>query len=189
MQKPQEIDINAFRDYLEKENESSLRHELHFGESFALSGSSDLENELVLNIAFLFREAFRMQGKVYAQNLKLEVIPYIFYTYPDIMICRDERDKEKRFAKNFPSVIIEVVSEKNDYHARGIKLKNYLQISTLEHYLIVSSNVRFIEHYSKQSGENWLYKTVKKGDLEILGKKFLFEQMYGDFANEDNALK
>jgi Uma2 family endonuclease len=184
MQKPNEIDLNAFRDYLEKETESSLRHELHFGESVPITGISDLENELVLNIAFLLRDAFRDGGKIYAQNLKLEVIPYIFYTYPDVMLCRDSRDAEKRFLKNFPSVIVEVVSEKNDYHARGIKLKNYLQIPTLQHYLIISSNVRFIELYSRQNDEQWLYKTLKKGTLEILDKKFAFEQIYGDIGIE-----
>jgi Uma2 family endonuclease len=184
MQKQNEIDINAFRDYLEKEDESSFKHEFHFGEAHALTGISDLENELVLNIAFLLREKFSKEGKIYAQNLKLEVIPYIFYTYPDVMFCADARDADKRFVKNFPSVIVEVVSEKNDYHARGIKLKNYLQIPTLKHYLIVSSNVKFIEHYSRKGDLQWIYSTVKKGELEILGEKFLFDHIYGDIIEK-----
>lgn len=171
-------DMHAFRDYLERESESSLRHELHKEEAIALAGSSDIENEIVLNAAFLLRNHFVGMGKVYAQNVKLEVIPYIFYTYPDVMYCADERDKDKKHCKNFPSVLVEVVSEKNDYHARGIKLKNYLQMTSLQHYLIVSSNVKLIELYTRQADDNWLYKSYSDGNIVLLSKNISLDEFY-----------
>jgi Uma2 family endonuclease len=63
---------------------------------------------------------------------------HIFY-YPDLMVACDARDTNAYF-KDFPKVIIEVLSESTERIDRSEKFWNYTQIGSLEEYVLASQD-------------------------------------------------
>ena len=62
----------------------------------------------------------------------------IFY-YPDVMVTCDPRDTNE-FFKEFPKVIIEVLSDSTERIDRSEKFWNYTKIETLEEYILASQD-------------------------------------------------
>ncbi|NJO01372.1 MAG: Uma2 family endonuclease [Bacteroidia bacterium] len=116
----------SFEEYLELEAQTNTRYQLYDGEVFAMAGTSDTHNEIVQNLSFALRESARQGGcKVYAENVKLEVVKNQYYTYPDVFICCDARDRQERMIKRYPVLIGEVLSASTEKADRGFKWLHY----------------------------------------------------------------
>lgn len=62
----------------------------------------------------------------------------VFY-YPDVMVACDPRDSDPYF-KRFPKVLIEVLSPQTEQTDRREKFLSYIQIETLEEYVLVAQD-------------------------------------------------
>jgi Uma2 family endonuclease len=85
-----------------------------------------------------------------------------FYAYPDVaVVCgglkRDERDASTIIN---PKVLIEVLSPSTEAYDRGDKFAYYRQAPDLTDYLLVSQDKYRVEHFSKQTNGEWLFKVV-----------------------------
>lgn len=102
--------------------------------------------------------------------------------YPDIFITCDEDDIGKRVKTN-PCLIIEVLSKTTEDIDRGEKLYNYRQSPTLQMYVLVRQDKKFLEMYKRNPDNTWQYSTLEEaGRLEFSCLDFVLtlEEIYED---------
>jgi Uma2 family endonuclease len=151
-------------EYLEFEEASEIRHEFHEGFLYPIDGTSDAHNEIIHNITGFVRPLFRgTDCKMYGENVKLEIVPNGKYVYPDILFTCHEADRNSTFIKQFPSLIIEVLSKKTENYDRNGKFKLYQLVPSIQYYLMIDSRWQTAELYCRTDDpEIWTYQSFKE---------------------------
>jgi Uma2 family endonuclease len=129
----------SFDEWLAFEETTELRHELINGALFAMSGASDSHNIIVGNLFLQIAGPLMGRCQTFQGMMKLKVDHSIDSDgyYPDILVSCAPTDRERLFRRE-PVLLIEVLSPSTERTDRGEKLLNYLQITSLIEYLIVS---------------------------------------------------
>jgi Uma2 family endonuclease len=85
------------------------------------------------------------------------------FTYPDAtIICgKPEMIDSKMDTVKNPIVIIEVMNPSTEQIDRGAKFFNYMQIPTLQEYLLISSTSVFSLSARKQADNSWKFEELK----------------------------
>jgi Uma2 family endonuclease len=89
--------------------------------------------------------------------MRVVIDEHSHYTYPDITIVCGERkflDNQTDSLLN-PSIIIEVLSDSTETYDRGKKFESYRNIASLKEYMLVSTDRKKIELFSKDGNEKW----------------------------------
>jgi Uma2 family endonuclease len=143
-------------EYLQHEEESEFRSEFYKGELFPIEATTRKHNDIVYNIANIFRSTFRKRGCfAYSENVKVEAIKGIYYPYPDVMLTCDPSDDDNLIIKN-PILIAEVLSPGTADYDRGFKWLRYRKMPSLRYYMIVSQSEMMVEVFSrKDSNALW----------------------------------
>lgn len=144
-------------EYLLLEERSAAKHELVSGEIYAMASAKEnhvkITGNILRNIANYLLES---SCDVYSSDMKLSA-GFDCY-YPDVFVKCDPDDNDE-LVKEKPVLIVEVLSETTKNFDRGNKLENYLKISTLKEYVLVS----------QEEIEVWIYRrTGTKWEMEIL---------------------
>lgn len=158
--------IYTVQEYFELEKTAEICHEFVYGKLERLEGDSKNANRIVLNIAFVlasFLEKKRLE--TFTHTVRLMIEQGRLYRYPDLVIT-PESDDEYSHAITQPVVIIEVASDATENKDRGIKLREYTNIPTLLHYLIISQDQLLITAYSKKNGQ-WSFDFYDENDEKI----------------------
>jgi Uma2 family endonuclease len=146
--------------YLDFEREAETKNEYVDGQVVAMAGASERHNRLVANLIIALGSQLRGQScRVYPSDLKVQMPGGRRYFYPDVsVICGPAEfvDEQQDVVTN-PVVIIEVLSDATAAIDRGLKLQSYIQIPTLQDYLLVSQDTEMIERYSRGEDAPWLY--------------------------------
>ncbi|MCL4789689.1 MAG: Uma2 family endonuclease [Verrucomicrobia bacterium] len=132
----------SVEDYLAGELASRERHEYLGGVAYAMAGATEMHNLISLNLAFALRNHLRAGGcKVYVADVKLrlEISRKDIFYYPDVMVVCDPRDTDPGF-KQFPKVLVEVLSPQTEATDRREKFLSYIQIPTLAEYILVAQD-------------------------------------------------
>ncbi len=134
-------------DYLEGEKISLTKHEYVHGRVFALAGTSDTHNRISVNLIVGLDEASRRRGcQLFSADLKLSIFGERYY-YPDLMVtCEHE---ENPYIKEKPCLIIEILSRSTASTDRREKVDAYLSLPTLQSYILVESQMRRVEAFSR----------------------------------------
>lgn len=179
---PQRMTVET---YLEWEPRQELRYEFVDGEVFAMTGGSIAHNDIAVNLLTELRPHLREQGcRINIADAKVNVTSSR-YRYPDLVITCDERDKTALNAIQYPKLIVEVLSDGTEVLDRGIKLKEYCRLPSLEEYVLISSAQISVEIYRRTQGLFWLYKAYQPGDdivLESVNFEFPIDLVYEDIA-------
>jgi len=118
--------------------------------------------------------------------LRVRLASSVQYTYPDAsVICGEARfdalDPDRRTVIN-PRVLIEVLSPSTELFDRGEKLRRYLEIESLEEYVMVSQNEPRVETLFRQPEGAWLLMTASGPDgiarLRSLGVDLPLSEIY-----------
>jgi Uma2 family endonuclease len=144
-------------EYLLLEERSDTKHELVSGEIYAMAGAKENHVKITGNI-YRHRANHLLESScdVYSSDMKLSA-GFDCY-YPDVFVKCDPDDNDE-VVKDKPVLIVEVLSETTKNFDRGNKLENYLKISTLKEYVLVS----------QKEIEVWIYRrTGPKWEMEIL---------------------
>jgi Uma2 family endonuclease len=103
------------------------------------------------------------------------------YRYPDLAVSCDERDKANETFYEFPKLIVEVLSPGTEAIDRIDKFKEYIQIPTLQEYLLISAEEIKVECYRRGEGRLWLYSQYYAGEaviVESIGIELPIELIY-----------
>lgn len=129
-------------EYLDGEMVSKIRHEYVGGTVYAMAGVSDAHNLITANLLTAIHHHLRGGPcRVFFTELKVRLLianEDIFY-YPDLMVTCHPQDTERYF-KRFPKLVIEVLSPTTERTDRSEKFLNYIQIESLEEYVLVAQD-------------------------------------------------
>jgi Uma2 family endonuclease len=166
--------------YLSFEKVSKIKHEYVCGRIFAMAGTSKKHNKISLNIGFQCRQAARNTNcEVYIADVKLKIAHRESYYYPDVMVGCEEENNDYFIEK--PCILVEVTSKSTETTDRREKLSAYKSIESLQTYLIVSQDTRYVEVYQRNQ-QFWNMTNYTQPhemiDLPCLKTQISVEQIY-----------
>jgi Uma2 family endonuclease len=164
-------------EYLQLEETSSIKHEYINGEVYAMAGATDAHVTIAGNIFALLLAHLRGSGcRVYISDMKARIESKNRFYYPDVMVTCDDRDRDNITYKQFPKLIIEVLSDSIEAFDRGDKFADYQVIDSLEEYVLINTKKARIESYRRTEDNLWLLqfhaledKTFKLASIEFQG--------------------
>ncbi len=175
--------IYSLDEYILLDEASDIRHEFINGQLYDMSGTSDLHNEIVGNLYFYFRALLdNSSTKIYFENVKCKIQGEEYYTYPDVFITNNESDKENKYIKQHPSLIIEVLSDSTRKYDTVDKFIQYQKINSLQYYIIVEPEVYSVHCFSKDDTGEWqaaIYTKLDEAiDLKLLSIQLPLKAIY-----------
>jgi len=175
----------TYDDFIEWENRQPIRHEFIRGEVFAMTGATDLHNELSGNLYTLLRQHLRgTPCRVFLADVKVRVEAADCGFYPDVLVTCAESDRVDRYVKRSPLLVIEVLSASTAAFDVGDKFAAYRQLDSLREYVLVDQERIRVQIY-RRSDHRWLVDSVGPGErlrLECIDLECPVEKVYEDLS-------
>ncbi|MCB9339967.1 MAG: Uma2 family endonuclease [Lewinellaceae bacterium] len=170
-------------EYFELEKHSEIRHEYYYGKLLLKSGGSKKENRIAGNCEFQLRLQLRKKGlDFFRHDVRMLVREQKIYRYPDFVIAPVVDDSDSHLIKQ-SVLVIEVSSDNSDHTDRVTKRNEYLNLPTLQYYLIISQSERLINMYSRDE-KGWRFDSFSKEEEVIeftsLGAKLSLSDIYDE---------
>ncbi|HSL84644.1 MAG TPA: Uma2 family endonuclease [Thermoanaerobaculia bacterium] len=179
----------TFREYLELEETSTVRHEFLEGEIYAMAGGTPEHAALTMSIGATLVTALRGGPcRVHSSDLRIRVRATGLATYPDVtVVCGPyETEPESRTTVTNPHVVVEVTSDSTEEYDRGKKLESYKQIAGLAAIVLVSHRERLIEVMERQDEGPWKRQEARRGGrarLATLDCDLVVDEIYDTAGN------
>jgi Uma2 family endonuclease len=148
-------------EYLRWEEQQEEKHEYIDGQVYAMAGASDITTNLTVILSNHLRGK---DCKLFPSDMRLNIASKKIYYYPDLLVTCDERDRFNKKQKNYPCLIIEVLSESTESKDRGVKFANYQTIQSLQEYVLISQWEQRVEVF-RRSEKFWVLQTYTVGEL------------------------
>ena len=106
-----------------------------------------------------------------------------FYYYPDLSVTCDRRERDDRYVKRYPKLVVEVLSNSTAAFDRGETFLDYQKLESLEEYVLIAQDVQQVECRRRQADGNWETQVYQAGDRVVLASlEFEFElgELYVD---------
>jgi Uma2 family endonuclease len=175
-------------EYFAWEERQLEKHELIEGRVYEMGGGTQDHSAIKLNIASLVIAHLRgSQCRVFNSDLKVNIVNTSTYTYPDLSVTCDDRDRENTKYITYPCLIVEVLSDSTEAYDRGKKFEKYRRNPNLVDYVLVSSDEVAIDIYHKNDAGDWVILSYRKGDrveLKSIGLTVAIEQFYEEIVFE-----
>jgi Uma2 family endonuclease len=172
-------------EYFAWEEKQLEKHEYIDGEVYAMSGGSKNHSLIAVRLITLFANHLESSQDTSCEtgnsDLRVKIVGTNNYTYPDVSVTCDERDKTTTQFITYPCLIVEVLSDSTEAYDRGGKFRLYQNNLVLQDYLLVSSTRIEMDLYHKKDTGEWIIVNYKAGDiveLKSIGLKFPIEQVY-----------
>jgi Uma2 family endonuclease len=150
-------------EYLRLERLSDTRNEYFDGEILPMPGVTREHNLITGNLVVELKN--QLAGRpceVYFCEMRVKITASGGYAYPDVAALCGKPSFEGANVETLlnPQLIIEVLSESTERHDRGLKLRHYRSIESLQEYLLVSQTECRVERYARQPSGEWAYSDV-----------------------------
>ena len=170
------------KEYFAWEERQLHKHEYLEGQVYAMSGGSINHARIAIRFITMF-DSHLGAGNCMIGNSDLRVKSAISqnYTYPDVSVTCDDRDKTSTQYITYPSLIVEVLSPSTEAYDRGGKFRLYANNHVLQDYLLVSSTSIEIDLYHKKENGEWRIINYKEDDmieLKSINLTFAIAQIY-----------
>jgi len=170
------------KEYFAWEEKQLNKHEYLEGQVYAMNGGSINHGRIAIRFASMF-DSHLGSGSCIVGNsdVKVKIVKTENYTYPDISVTCDDRDKTTTQYITYPSLIVEVLSPSTEAYDRGGKFRLYANSPILQDYLLVSSTSIEIDLYHKKENGEWIIVNYKEGDmieLKSINLTFAIAQIY-----------
>jgi Uma2 family endonuclease len=175
-------------EYLATEPDALDRREYLDGYAYEMAESSSNHNLIAGNLACEFRN--HLKGKtcaVFMSQLKL-VLPSAAgenYVYPDVIVDCSTFDGNSYFI-DAPTLLVEVLSDSTRKLDLTTKLSRYIQIPSLQEYVLVEQG--FVQVLVLRKNQGWFPYTYFLGDdvtFESIGLALPVEAIYERVDNKD----
>lgn len=177
-------------EYFAWEEQQLERHEYINGEVYAMSGGTQNHSRIALKFgALLDNHLSNRSCKVFNSDCRVKIVETNDYTYPDVSVSCDPRDKTTPQYITYPCLIVEVLSDSTEAYDRGNKFFRYRQNPQLQDYVLVNSQEIAIDLYRKTENGRWEiinYRAGETVELQSVNLNFPIEQVYRglDFSPE-----
>ena len=157
-------------EYLALEEQAEYKSEYHNGEIIPMTGGTTNHNEISGNLYANLKFALKKKPyRVYIADVRLWIPYHSVYTYPDVMVIKNEpiyADKSRTTVTN-PILITEVLSKSTQNYDQGDKFTYYRSLPSLEEYVLISQNSFHVMQYSKTEDRKWLLTEYNTEDALI----------------------
>jgi Uma2 family endonuclease len=146
-------------EYLALEVVSETRSEFRNGERVEMTGGTPEHNQIAGMLIFLLKASLRKQPYcIFVTDQRLWIPDVQLYTYPDVMVTPKPADLQtgRKDTVMNPILIGEILSESTQGYDRGDKFAHYRTIATFQEYVLLDQYRPRVEHYAKQSQNQWL---------------------------------
>jgi Uma2 family endonuclease len=169
-------------EYFAWEERQLERHEYIGGEVYAMSGGTKNHSRISLKFGALL-DSHLGGGRCETANsdLRVNIVESNDYTYPDVSVTCDERDKITTQYITYPCLLIEVLSDSTEAYDRGGKFRMYRKNPVLQDYVLVNSAKIEIDLYCKTETGSWEIINYQQGDtieLKSVNLTFPIERVY-----------
>lgn len=156
-------------EYLSIEQLSPIRHEYLRGLVYAMAGGSDNHDRIAFNLLKIIDNHLgdSTDCRFHSGNVKVNYQAE-FYYYPDAFVTCDPRDREDRYIKRYPKLIVEVLSPSTEAFDREGKFNDYAQLDSLEEYVLISQTEQRVECRRRRSANAWETVVYQRGDDVML---------------------
>ena len=170
----------TFDEYLAFEDATETRHELINGVIFAMTGGTDRHNLICTNLTLVIAGPLKGKCQTFQGQMKLRVAHQTDSDgyYPDLMVSCSPTDREPLY-RSEPVLLIEVLSPSTERVDRGEKLINYLNLPSLQEYVLVAQDVPQIEVMRRHAA--WQPEFLFLADslaLESVGLRISVSEIY-----------
>jgi Uma2 family endonuclease len=169
-------------EYFAWEEKQLEKHELINGQVYAMSDGSVNHSRIAIRFVTMvdihLDDSSCITGN---SDLKVNIVGTNNYTYPDISVTCDDRDKTTAQYITYPCLIVEVLSPSTEAYDRSSKFRMYRKNLALQDYLLVSSTSIEMDLYHKNDAGEWLIINYQAGDiveLKSINLSFPIEQVY-----------
>jgi Uma2 family endonuclease len=169
-------------EYFAWEEKQLEKYEYIDGEVYAMSGGS--KNHSLISVRFITLFSNHLESgscETGNSDLKVNIVATGNYTYPDVSVTCDDRDKTTTQYITYPCLIVEVLSDSTESYDRGGKFRMYRKNPILQDYLLVSSARIEMDLYHKNNDGDWVIINYQAGDiveLKSINLSFPIEQVY-----------
>ncbi len=143
-------------EYLAMEEPADRKSEYYDGRMYLMSGGTDTHSGIAANIIMLLGPQLWSTGcRVRGSDLRVKVEVTGLYTYPDVgVVCGPGHYEDAmRTTLLNPVALFEVLSDSTEAYDRGTRFEHYRQIPALREYVLVSTQRRAVEVFSRTSEE------------------------------------
>jgi Uma2 family endonuclease len=146
--------------YLQLEQQSQTKQEYINGAVYAMAGASDAHVTIAGNLFARLLSHLRGGGcRVYIADMKVRILDRNCFYYPDVMVTCNPQDQTTPTYKQFPKLIVEVLSNSTEAFDRGDRFADYQTLESLEEYVLINTRHQRIECFRRDSGGRWLLQT------------------------------
>jgi len=178
-------DLISVEDYLKFELVSEIKHEFIDGQVYAMAGASANHDRISGTIYRKFGNHLENSAcEPFTSDMKLKTST-VNFRYPDCMVICD-KDDENKFYKTKPVILVEVISRSTRKIDKKDKLLEYINISSLQEYVIIEQDVVDIEVFRRSN--HWRNNHYFLGDeivFESIDLTLSVEEIYHRVQNED----
>jgi Uma2 family endonuclease len=169
-------------EYFSWEAQQLEKYEYIDGQVYAMSGGSKNHSLIAVRLITLFANYLEESPcETGNSDLKVNIAGTNNYTYPDVSVTCDDRDKATAQFITYPCLIVEVLSASTEAYDRGGKFRMYRNSPVLQDYLLVSSTSIEMDLYQKNAAGDWVIINYQAGDvikLKSINLSFPIEQVY-----------
>jgi len=145
----------SVEEYLEGEKISPVKHEFIEGEVYAMAGTSDNHNRIVVSLITMLSNHLRdSRCEPFSGDIKVRATKNVVY-YPDILVSCEENPPDSYF-RNEPILIIEVTSKSTESIDRREKLLFYQQMPSVQEYVVVNQFKMDVQVHRRQPNGGWI---------------------------------
>ncbi len=185
--------LYTVEEYLAFEREALEKHEYIDGEIIplheepeikAMAGASRRHNLISGNFFGEIRN--QLKGKnceIYPNDMRVRMSANR-YSHPDVVIvCGEPQFADDEFDVLLnPTVLVEVLSSSTRFRDKTEKLEDFRKLESLKECLLIEQDKIFIEHYIKQTPNQWLLRIYENADekvnLESIGCEISVSDVY-----------
>lgn len=146
-------------EYLAWEAEQEFKNELIDNRVWLMLGAGLRHASIGTNLIFVFHHLLEeREFTPFGSRTCLQIDPESTFVYPDFMLFAGMPQEHFRFNQCFfkdPTVVFEVLSPSTEDMDRGRKKELYLQLESLQTYILISQDEALIEVHMR-SGDKWL---------------------------------
>jgi Uma2 family endonuclease len=175
-------------EYFAWEEQQLERHEYIDGEVYAMTGGSINHSEVAGKFLIILGNHLKGGGcRILTSDARINIVGSTDYTYPDISVTCDKRDKTTSQYITYPCLIVEVLSPSTAAYDRGDKFTMYRRNPILQDYVLASADKMSIDLFHKDEQGKWDIINYQAGDLVELASinlVFPIEDVYQEIIFE-----
>lgn len=171
--------------YLEQQRTAEIKYQFIDGDMYAMAGGSEEHNVICINVTAELRQ--KLKGgpcKPFMADMMIKAGANYFY--PDVMIVCEPDERDDRYLKHAPTIIVEVLSNSTRKIDLTLKKLAYMNLPSLQEYVLVEQDKCEVEVFRRS--QNWASSYYLLGDdihFESVDVTLSVEDIYESIVNDD----